>query len=168
MFPIEGVYGAASPAKALRKTHVNWVGPSSAGESEFGVRFESAFESVMRGCLRPEDNWITEEIIRVYTQIHFEGWAHSAEVWQGDHLVGGTYGLAMGTCFCAESMFHRVTNASKIALWAMVEQCRRLGITIFDAQVMNPHLASLGAFEVPQKKYLRELAVSLQGKTPWS
>src|ERR1051326_2508097 len=135
LFPIDGIPLSRSMRKLLRNL-----------DRHFTITFDSAFEEVMRGCLRPGDNWISEDFIRVYTQIYHEGWAHSVEVWQGSALAGGLYGIALGSCFCAESMFHQVTNASKLALWAMVEQCRSLGFTIFDAQVMNPHLESLGAY----------------------
>jgi len=169
MFPMRGIRVSTSLAKRLRRVRVHWVdGDSEPGDGGYEVKFDTSFELVMRGCLRPGDNWITEEIIRVYTQIHFEGWAHCAEVWQDGQLVGGTYGLAMGSCFCAESMFHRVTDASKIALWSMIEQCRRLGFTMFDAQVMNPHLRSLGAFEMSQQEYLRNLKGAMLTKTAWS
>ena len=168
VFPIDGTHVSRTLARQLRKTSVAWYGENGHATADFQVRFDTAFESVMRSCLRPADNWLTEEIIRVYTQIYHEGWAHCAEVWQGDQLVGGTYGLALGSCFCAESMFHRVTGGSKSALWAILEQCRRLGFTIFDAQVMNPHLASLGAREMAQAKYLRLLKHALEERTPWS
>jgi len=110
----------------------------------------------------------SEDLIRVYTQIHQEGWGHCSEVWHEKHLVGGVYGIVLGSCFCAESMFHRQTNASKIALWALVERCRNLGFTIFDAQIMNPHLQSLGAFNVSHGEYMKRLAQALQNKTAWS
>jgi len=122
----------------------------------------------MRSCRRPDGNWINEEIIRAYTSIFEEGWAHCGECWEDGVLVGGIYGVAIGTCFSAESMFHRVTDASKVALWAMVEKCRELGFTIFDAQVMNPHLLSLGAYEVSNAKYMKMLADATLGKTEWS
>jgi len=155
LFPIEGVH----VSRSLRKTM---------NRGTFEVRFDTAFEEVMWGCFRPEDNWLSEHFVRVYGQIHHEGWAHSAECWADGELVGGVYGVAIGSCFCAESMFHRRTDASKVALWALVERCRELGFTIFDAQILNPHLASLGAFEVPHRVYDRMLADALQRSTPWS
>lgn len=154
LFPIEGIHVSRSLRKLIER-------------KRFSITFDHAFEEVVRSCRRPADNWISEEIVRAYTQVHHEGWAHSCEVWRGDELVGGTYGLALGACFCAESMFHRVSNASKLALWAMVERCRELGFTIFDAEVMNPHLASLGAFEVSNKEYMAMLAEAVRRSTPW-
>lgn len=155
LFPIEGILLSRSLAKTIR-------------QGRFEIRFDSAFELVMRGCFRPSDNWLSEDFVRVYTEIHRQGWAHCAECWIGDELVGGTYGLAMGTCFCAESMFHRETDASKVALWAMVEKCRELGFTIFDAQITNPHLVSLGSFEVTHRRYVKMLEAALRGTTHWS
>ena len=155
LFPIHGIHVSRSLAKVLR-------------QNKFRVTFDVAFEQVMRGCLRPEDNWISEPIIRTYTQIHYQGWGHSCECWLDDELVGGVYGIAVGTVFSAESMFHRATNASKVALKAMVEKCRDFGFEIFDAQVMNPHLASLGAFEMPQRTYLRMIRPMLERPTAWS
>ncbi len=155
LFPIEGIHVSHSLAQTIRR-------------GEFEITFDKAFEQVMRGCLRPADNWISEEFIQVYTEIHREGWAHSCECWLDGSLVGGVYGLAIGSCFSAESMFHRHTDASKVALWAMVNKCRELGFTIFDAQIMNSHLASLGAFEISHREYMRRLNEALQHETAWS
>lgn len=141
LFPMDGIRVSKSLARTIRR-------------GRFEVRFDTSFEEVMRCCLRPDENWINEEIIRIYTEIHRQGWAHCAECWIGDRLVGGVYGLALGSCFCAESMFHRERDASKVALWAMVNRCRELGFTLFDAQIMNPHLASLWAFEVAHDAYM--------------
>jgi leucyl/phenylalanyl-tRNA---protein transferase len=163
LFPIRGIHLSKSMRRVIRA-----IQQPGAGQPPFKITFDTAFEDVMRSCLRPGDNWISEDFIRVYTQIHHEGWAHSVEVWRDRELVGGLYGLALGSCFCAESMFHRATNASKVALWAMVEKCRSLCFTIFDAQVMNPHLESLGAYPVPHREYIEMLAEALRTNTPWS
>ena len=171
LFPIEGVHVSKSLANLIKRTRVEWVDgerSESTVPHTLVVTFDTAFEEVIRGCRRPEGNWINEEIIQAFSEVHRAGWAHSCEVWQGCELVGGTYGLALGSCFAAESMFHRVTDASKIALWAMVEQCRRLGFTIFDAEVMNPHLKRMGAFEIPQQEYLAMLERAEQERTGWS
>jgi leucyl/phenylalanyl-tRNA--protein transferase len=155
LFPIEGIHVSRSLQRTINRGH-------------FEVRFDTSFEAVMRSCLRPEGNWISEEFFRVYTEIHRQGWGHCAEVWEGGELVGGTYGIALGSCFCAESMFHRKTDASKVALAAMVDRCRELGFTIFDAQIMNPHLKSLGAYEVTERAYERMLGDALDKTTTWS
>jgi len=155
LFPIQGIHVSHSLSQTIR-------------QNKFDVTFDQAFEQVMRGCLRPTDNWISEEFIQVYTEIHREGWAHSCECWLDGQLCGGVYGVAIGACFCAESMFHRETDASKVALWAMVNKCRELGFKIFDAQIMNPHLASLGAFEITHREYMRRLNEALHVETDWS
>ncbi len=155
LFPIEGMHVSRSLAKSIRR-------------QLFEVRFDTSFEQVMRCCLRPVDNWINEEIIQCYTEIHRLGWGHSCECWREGVLVGGVYGIALGGCFCAESMFHRETNASKIALWAMIEHCRELGFILFDAQVMNSHLHSLGAYPIGHREYIKLLKAALQVQTPWS
>ncbi|HWA84099.1 MAG TPA: leucyl/phenylalanyl-tRNA--protein transferase [Fimbriimonadaceae bacterium] len=160
LFPIEGIHISRSMRMVLSR-----IGKT---EDAMRITFDVAFEEVMRGCLRPDENWISDHFIRSYTQVYHEGWGHSVEVWQDGELVGGLYGIALGSCFCAESMFHRVTNASKVALWAMVEKCRLLGFTIFDAQVMNPHLKSLGAFPMPHEEYMAKLEIALRNRTPWS
>ena len=155
LFPVEGVHVSRSLARTIRR-------------EEYEIRFDTAFEAVMRGCLRPDGNWISEEFIQVYTTIHQEGWGHCAEAWREGELVGGVYGIALGSCFCAESMFHRRTDASKVALAALVDRCRELGFTLFDAQIMNPHLRSLGAYEVPGRAYARMLHDALGRTTLWS
>ena len=154
LFPIEGIRVSRSLAKRLRK-------------GDFEIRFDTSFGQVIRNCRRPDENWINDEIIRAYTDIHREGWGHCAECWIDGELVGGVYGVALGTCFSAESMFHRRTDASKIVLCAMVQHCRELGFTMFDAQVMNPHLESLGAYEIPIDDYLDRLAVAMETPTVW-
>lgn len=154
LFPVGGIHVSRSLRKRIRK-------------GEFEIRFDTSFRRVIELCRRPEDNWINGEIIEAFTRIHEEGWAHCAECWFGEELVGGIYGLALGQCFSAESMFHRRRDASKVALWALVEKCRELGFTMFDAQVMNPHLASLGAFEVPVRNYLDDLSQAMEKSTVW-
>lgn len=155
LFPVSGMRVSRSLARTIRR-------------AAFEVRFDTSFEAVMRGCLRPKDNWISEPLIRVYTQVHWEGWGHCCECWADGELVGGVYGVALGACFCAESMFHRRTGASKVALWALIERCRELGFEVFDAQVMNPHLASLGAFECPHERYMTLLRGAMLKRTTWS
>ncbi len=155
VFPIEGMYVSSSLRKRLR-------------QGVYEIRFDTAFREVIEGCVRPADNWISPDFVRVYTKIHEEGWGHSAEAWWNGVLVGGVYGVALGSCFCAESMFYRRTDASKVALWALLERCRALGFTLFDAQVINPHLTSLGAYEISQEAYLERLNAALRRSTPWS
>lgn len=154
LFPLTGIHVSRSLKRRIQR-------------GEFEIRFNTAFESVIRGCIRPGDNWISERFVQVYTEIHQQGWAHSCECWQDGELVGGVYGVAIGSCFCAESMFHRRTDASKVALWAMVSACCQRGFTLFDAQIMNPHLESLGAFTVPAADYDAMLIRAIDDPLKW-
>jgi leucyl/phenylalanyl-tRNA--protein transferase len=155
IFPLD----AFRPSRSLRR---------SLRKMRFEVHFDTAFELVMRSCLRPSENWIDERLIAAYTAVHKEGWAHSVECYLDDRLVGGLYGVAIGGCFCAESMFHAVTDASKIALWYAIERCKELGFELFDAQIMNPHLGRMGAVSVSHKEYLDLLRKALKRTTDWS
>jgi leucyl/phenylalanyl-tRNA--protein transferase len=134
----------------------------------FEVRVDTAFEDVMRGCADPKrpHGWIDRKFIAAYTALHELGWAHSVETWQvdaegGDHLIGGLYGVAIGGLFAAESKFHRVTDASKVAVVALVELMRAGGGVLLDVQWTTPHLASLGAVDVPRDAYLDVVAAAV-------
>jgi leucyl/phenylalanyl-tRNA---protein transferase len=155
LFPMSGITLSRSLAKSLRNP-------------KWEITFDQAFEQVLRSCLRPKDNWITEELIDWYNLIFEDGWAHSCEVWVDSALVGGVYGLAIGQCFNAESMFHTETNASKVALHHMIRKTNGLGFQLFDAQIMNLHLESLGAFEIPRAEYLNQLSQVALRQTDWS
>ncbi len=128
--------------------------------ARFDVRVDSAFAEVMAGCADPSrpHGWIDESFVGVYTRLHDLGWAHSVEVWQNGLLAGGLYGIRIGRFFAGESMFHRVTDASKVACWAAVELLRLDGATLFDVQWTTPHLRSLGAVDLERSEYLRLLA----------
>ncbi len=128
--------------------------------AHFDVRVDSAFTDVMVGCADPSrpHGWIDRAFLDAYTRLHDMGWAHSVEVWQDDVLVGGLYGVRIGRLFAGESMFHRVTDASKVACWATVELLKLDGATLFDVQWTTPHLRSLGAVDVDRAVYLRLLA----------
>lgn len=127
----------------------------------FEIRFDTCFESVMRCCAEREETWITEEIVASYTQLHHMGLAHSVEAWQGDTLAGGLYGVSMGGAFFGESMFHKVTDASKYALNALVGHLRERGFLLLDTQWTTPHLKTFGVVEIPRKDYLELLERSL-------
>jgi leucyl/phenylalanyl-tRNA--protein transferase len=131
--------------------------------TRFEIRVDAAFEAVMRGCADPrrEHGWIDESFVVAYTRLHHLGWAHSVEAWAGSELVGGVYGVRINGMFAGESMFHRVTDASKVALWAAVELLRADGVTLFDVQWSTPHLESLGAIEVTRAHYLELLALAV-------
>jgi leucyl/phenylalanyl-tRNA--protein transferase len=117
-----------------------------------------AFADVVRGCADREETWINADIAQAYLDLHAEGHAHSLEIWQGDSLVGGVYGVVIGAAFFGESMFSRATNASKTALAYLVHRLRSGGFQLFDTQFLTPHLASLGAVEIPRAEYHRRLA----------
>lgn len=137
----------------------------------FRVSFDEAFATVMSQCadLREgEGTWITSKLQFGFAELHRLGWAHSVEVWEGEALVGGLYGIAVGGVFCAESMFHLRTDASKIAFAELVKRLRSCGFSMLDAQVMNPHLASMGCVEVPRTAYLDRLARSLSSDATWA
>jgi leucyl/phenylalanyl-tRNA--protein transferase len=135
----------------------------------FEIRTDTAFEAVMRGCADPRrpDGWIDEDFVAAYVELHDLGWAHSVETWQDGELVGGLYGLAIGGLFAGESMFHRVTDASKVAVVATVEHLAAQGYALFDVQWVTPHLASLGAVEVSRSDYGRLLADAIARPVTW-
>jgi leucyl/phenylalanyl-tRNA---protein transferase len=122
---------------------------------DFEVTIDADFEAVMRACGDPRrpHGWIDEDFVAAYCRLHALGWAHSVEAWQDGALAGGVYGVRVGGLFAGESMFHRVTDASKVALWATVELLRIDGATLFDVQWTTPHLESLGAVDVSRSEY---------------
>lgn len=129
----------------------------------FEIRVDTAFERVMRACgERPgEGTWISEEIIDSYLALFRLGLAHSVEVWRHARLVGGLYGVALGGAFFGESMFHHETDASKVALVALVDRLERRGFTLLDTQWVTEHLEQFGATEIPRREYLRRLGTAL-------
>lgn len=131
--------------------------------SPFRVSVDEAFEAVIRACgtEREGGTWIVPELVAGYLRLHQLGWAHSVEVWDGAELVGGIYGVAIGGLFAGESMFHRRTDASKIAFAHLVARLRAGGFRLFDVQVMNDHLASLGCVEVRRARFLERLRAAL-------
>ncbi len=128
--------------------------------SPYRVTLNHAFEKVITGCAsdRDEGTWITGDITMAYTRLHELGYAHSVEVWEGDELVGGMYGVTQGALFCGESMFSHRENASKTALLIFCQHFLRHGGKLIDCQVLNSHTASLGAVDIPRRDYLRYLA----------
>jgi leucyl/phenylalanyl-tRNA---protein transferase len=144
ILPLDGMHVSRSLRRAARR---------------FTVTVNAAFEAVMRGCAAPDrpHGWIDESFIEAYTRLHEMGWAHSVEVWEGDALVGGLYGVRIDRLFAGESMFHRVTDASKVALKATVELLRMDGVELFDVQWTTSHLCSLGAVDISRDEYLRRL-----------
>jgi leucyl/phenylalanyl-tRNA--protein transferase len=137
----------------------------SARQNHFEVRVDTAFRAVIEGCAQRVDedgNWIDDEIIESYCALHDRGYAHSVETWQDGALVGGLYGVAIQGAFFGESMFHRATDASKVALVALVERLRARGYALLDTQWVTAHLTQFGAIEIPRGRYLRLLSEALR------
>jgi leucyl/phenylalanyl-tRNA--protein transferase len=149
IIPLNGFHVSRSLAKTIRR-------------GVFEIRFNTDFEGVMRGCAdRPEGTWISEDFVRLYGELRRRGKAHSVETWRDGRLVGGTYGLALGGAFMAESMFHYETDASKVALWGLVERLKERGFVLLDVQYVTPHLKTLGAVEIPGAVYYQALQQAL-------
>jgi leucyl/phenylalanyl-tRNA--protein transferase len=128
----------------------------------FSVTSDHAFGDVVRACADREETWISHAIERAYVVLHTAGRAHSIEVWEGEALVGGLYGVAIGGVFCGESMFHRATDASKVALVHLVRHLVSRGFVLLDCQYVNPHLLTLGAKEIPGSEYLLRLQKAVE------
>jgi leucyl/phenylalanyl-tRNA--protein transferase len=148
VLPPDGVHVSRSLARRLRR-------------GRFRVTIDAAFDDVVAGCADrgvTEETWITPAMRHAYARLHRLGWAHSIEVWVDGTLAGGLYGVAVGALFAAESMFHRVTDASKVALVALAQHARTVGVCLVDVQMPTPHLASMGAVETSREEYLTALA----------
>jgi leucyl/phenylalanyl-tRNA--protein transferase len=128
----------------------------------FEVRVDTAFGAVMRACGARDQTWISDEIIAAYEALYRLGLAHSVETWRGDELVGGLYGVTLGGAFFGESMFSRQTDASKVALVALVDRLRERSYTLLDTQFLTDHLARFGAVEIPKQEYQARLATALR------
>jgi leucyl/phenylalanyl-tRNA--protein transferase len=132
----------------------------------FQVTVDSAFTQVIQHCAARapgrDDTWITEEFINAYTCLHERGHAHSLECWQNGELVGGIYGIATDGLFAGESMFHRASNASKVALYHLVERLRQRGFQLFDIQMLTPVTKQMGGVTIPREEYLRRLEKALR------
>jgi leucyl/phenylalanyl-tRNA--protein transferase len=159
IIPLDGFIVSASLRKAIRK-------------SAFAIRVDSDFDAVIEGCATVgqdrDETWINATIRSVYGELFRRGTAHTVEVWDGTELVGGLYGLAIGSAFFGESMFHRRTNASKIALAHLIDRLNAGGFTLLDTQFVTDHLASLGGIEIPRADYEEMLAAALQRQGDWN
>lgn len=168
---------------AMRNGEIGWFSPDPRGilpldafrvphglrrtlrRNSFKVKIDTAFRRVMEGCAARPDTWIDEVILDSYCELHRQGYAHSVESWFEGELVGGVYGVSIRGAFFGESMFHRVTDASKVALHALVSRLQERRFSLLDIQWVTPHLASFGAIEIPRHEYLRRLAASLRVET---
>ncbi len=133
-------------------------------KSQYEVTINRAFAEVMEGCADRKDTWINGSFIAAYTDLHSMGVAHSLEIWQEGELAGGVYGVALGAAFFAESKFHRKTDASKLALYHLVELLKSSGFILLEVQFLIPHLKSLGAIEIPAAEYQTLLDTALKIK----
>lgn len=144
VLPLDGFHLSRSLRREMRRT-------------AFDVRIDTDFEAVLDGCADRVDTWINSEIRELYVSLHSRGEAHSLEIWSGDVIVGGVYGVTLGAAFFGESMFSRRSNASKIALACLVDRLNDGGFLLFDTQFLTHHLASLGAIEISRAQYQKAL-----------
>ncbi len=151
ILPLDGFHASRSLQRKLKPGH-------------FEITYDQDFVGVMRGCAERKPTWINEQFISVYGKLHAQGKAHSVEVWQAGKLVGGTYGVHLGGAFFAESKFHRVTDASKVALAKLVERLRARDFGLLEVQYLTPHLAQFGVIAIPHEDYMRKLKVALDLK----
>jgi leucyl/phenylalanyl-tRNA--protein transferase len=133
----------------------------SVRKKAFEIRINVSFTEVMRECARRPETWINEEIVASYTRLHQLGYAHSIEAWQDGRLAGGLYGVSIGGAFFGESMFHHIREASKVALFGLVEQLRQRRFVLLDTQWLTPHLEQFGAIEIPRSDYLHLLTTAI-------
>ena len=149
IFELDRLHIPRSLARVIRK-------------GEFEITIDRAFREVMLGCAASapgrRSTWISPEFVEAYTELHRQGHAHSVECWCNGQLVGGIYGVALGGFFAGESMFHRVSNTSKVALVHLIEHLRRREFALFDIQMLTPATAQLGARVIPRPVYLARLA----------
>ena len=132
----------------------------------FHVTLDTAFPQIITACASiRESTWIVDDMIHAYCRLHESGYAHSVEVWQDGELAGGLYGVSLGRCFFGESMFSRRSNASKVALYHLVEHVKALHFDLIDCQVTSDHLLRLGAREIPRRQFLAEIKQSLKSPT---
>lgn len=148
VMPLDGFHLSRSLARRLRR-------------GGFEITVNRDFEGVIDACAERDETWINRTIRRLCLALHGSGDAHSLEVWQEGDLAGGVYGIALGSAFFGESMFSRRTDGSKIALAYLVDRLRSQGFTLFDTQFLTPHLARLGAIEIPREAYRAQLREAL-------
>ena len=138
-------------------------------KTSLSISTNTAFSEVIEACSDRDETetWISNEMIQAYRQLHDQGYAHSVEVWQDNELVGGLYGVQVGSIFCGESMFHRKSNCSKAAFIATARTLFDSGFQLIDCQLPNPHLSSLGVSEITRQQFIDSLAMSKLAKTAW-
>jgi len=145
----------------LERFHVSKRLERVVRQGKFDVAIDRAFADVMQACAGRDETWINQEILDSYRELHRLGFAHSVECWLDGELVGGLYGVSLRGAFFGESMFHRVTDASKVALHALVSRLRDRRFGLLDVQWVTPHLVQFGAIEVPRRRYLQMLRYAM-------
>ncbi|WP_037310523.1 leucyl/phenylalanyl-tRNA--protein transferase [Ruegeria halocynthiae] len=155
VFPLDGFHISRSLGRRIR----------SCG---YSITINQTFDKVVDGCADRSDTWINAKLRDLYQVLNVSGHAHSVEVWDGDELVGGVYGVTLGAAFFGESMFSRRTDTSKIALAYLVDRLRQTGFRLFDTQFLTPHLASLGAIEIPRGQYRQALAEAINASADFT
>ena len=146
----------------LRSFHVPHALQKTLRKKIFEIRINMQFPEVVKACAKRRDTWINSEILESYIHLHELGHAHSVEAWLEGKLAGGLYGVSLGGAFFGESMFHNVTDASKVALCALVERLRAQKFLLLDTQWLTPHLLQFGGIEIPRNEYLHLLGRALQ------
>lgn len=177
-------------ARTRDDPHLHWIDPDLRGvlpletfhvprslqktlrRGDLTTTVDRAFAAVMEGCAAPapgrQETWISPAIVALFTALHRDGHAHSVETWHNGELVGGLYGLALGGAFFGESMFSRRTDASKVALCALIDRLRAGGFVLLDTQFITGHLARFGAVEIPRAEYHRRLRAALAVPACWT
>jgi leucyl/phenylalanyl-tRNA---protein transferase len=172
-------YGTGIFPMAMENGDIAWFSPDPRGiipldafhvphglkrtlkKGQFQIRLNAAFEPVIRACAERAETWISEEIVESYVNLHRIGFAHSVETWLGNELAGGLYGVSINGAFFGESMFHRVPDASNVALVGLVNRLSERGYRLLDTQYVNNHLVKFGAIEISRSKYMRLLKQAL-------
>ena len=148
----------------LKKFHIPRSLSLTLKKKRFDTFFDRDYEAVMRHCAEREETWISEGIVQSYLELYRLGFAHSVECWREEILVGGLYGVSIAGAFFGESMFSIERDASKVALVCLVDRLKERGFELLDTQFLTPHLARLGAEEIPRKQYLARLEIALKKK----
>ena len=176
-WPVEGVdlvWWSPDPRAVLPpdRVHVSRSLARTLRGGRFRVTIDAAFDDVIAGCAErragDDETWITPAVRDAYRRLHRLGWAHSVEVWIDGALAGGLYGVSIGALFAAESMFHRVRDASKVALVALGQHACAVGVRLVDVQMPTPHLTSMGAVTISRAQYLDALADAVARPVDWS
>jgi leucyl/phenylalanyl-tRNA--protein transferase len=157
------LWWSPDPRCVLRpnQVHISRSMAKKIARADFTITIDTAFDACIQQCAqasqRSAETWISPDIMTAFMQLHTRGYAHSVECWRDEELVGGLYGLAIGECFCGESMFHTQRDASKLAFIALAQHLHRLNYQLIDCQLPTDHLHSLGAYDISREQFLHQL-----------